>query len=119
MDSTTSSAYFLDGVSSLIASITPFPRFPGYLGRSRLLLYFDSERKTRNRQGRVRRLPCCPGLIHYSPSCREGWSSRRLVLLHPATHPCLVGQILLSEGAFQVTLLAPHHFALDHEQHQR
>src|ERR687894_891626 len=72
MDSTTSSAYFLDGVSSLIASITPFPRFPGYLGRSRLLLYFDSERKTRNRQGRVRRLPCCPGLIHYSAEGREG-----------------------------------------------
>src|ERR687896_2663052 len=72
MDSTTSSAYFLEGVGSLIASITPFPGFPGYLGRSRLLLYFDSERKTRNRQGRVRRLPCCPDLIHYSAEGREG-----------------------------------------------
>ena len=48
------------------------PVSTGYLNRSRLLLYFDSERKTRNRQGRVRRLPCCPSLIHYSAEGREG-----------------------------------------------
>jgi hypothetical protein len=39
--------------------------------------------------------------------------------LHPASHPGLVGLVLLAEGAFQVTLLAPDHLALDHIEHQR
>src|SRR5215211_8507353 len=44
---------------------------------------------------------------------------RKLRLLHPAAHPSLVVQVLLAEGAFQVTLLAFDHLALDHVQHQR
>src|ERR671921_1096699 len=46
-------------------------------------------------------------------------SSRKLSLLHPAAHPPRVGQVLLSEGAFQITLLALDHFALDYVQCQR
>jgi hypothetical protein len=37
---------------------------------------------------------------------REGLSSRKPVLLHPAPHTRLVLQVLLSEGAFQITFLA-------------
>src|SRR5215203_1600382 len=39
--------------------------------------------------------------------------------LRPAAHPRLVGQVLLPEGAFQVTLLALDHLALDQVHHQR
>ena len=46
-------------------------------------------------------------------------SSRKLGLLHPAPHTRLVVQVLLPEGAFQITLLAPDHLTLDHEQRQR
>src|SRR5215210_5614561 len=49
----------------------------------------------------------------------EKSSSRKLSLLHPAAHPPLVCQVLLSEGAFQITLLALDHLALDYVQHQR
>src|SRR5215207_4219401 len=45
--------------------------------------------------------------------------SRKLSLLHPAAHPSLIGQVLLSEGAFQVTLLALDHLTLGYVQHQR
>src|SRR5918998_3096157 len=45
--------------------------------------------------------------------------SRKLSLLHPAAHSPLVGQVLLSEGAFQIPLLALDHLALDYVQHQR
>src|SRR5215211_3981876 len=39
--------------------------------------------------------------------------------LNPAAHASLVVQVLLAEGAFQISLLAPDHFALDHQQHRR
>jgi NAD(P)-dependent dehydrogenase (short-subunit alcohol dehydrogenase family) len=45
--------------------------------------------------------------------------SEKLGLLHPAPHTRLVVQVLLPEGAFQITLLAPDHLTLDHEQRQR
>src|SRR4051812_31135565 len=46
-------------------------------------------------------------------------NSRKFRLLHPAANPALVGQVLLSEGAFQVLLLALDLVALDYVQHQR
>src|SRR5215212_1969956 len=39
--------------------------------------------------------------------------------LQPTPHARLVLQVLLSEGAFQVTLFAPDHFALDDKHHRR
>src|SRR5829696_113514 len=48
--------------------------------------------------------------------CAFSWKLR---LLYPAPNPCLIGQVLLSEGAFQVTFFAPDHFALDHVHHNR
>src|SRR5215216_1365900 len=50
---------------------------------------------------------------------RRLWNSKKLRLLHPAAHPLLVVQVLLAEGAFQVTLLALDHLALDDVHHQR
>ena len=47
------------------------------------------------------------------------FSEDRMAYLQPASHPPLVGQVLLSEGAFQILLLAPDHLALDHYQHHR
>jgi hypothetical protein len=42
------------------------------------------------------------GILRASPFGR----SRKLKLLHPAANPALVGQVLLSKGAFQITFLA-------------
>ena len=38
--------------------------------------------------------------------------------LDPASHPSLVGEVLLPEGALQVALLASDHLALHHHDHQ-
>jgi hypothetical protein len=42
----------------------------------------------------------------YLPLVEKGSSRKLLRLLHPAVHPALVGQVLLAEGAFQITFLA-------------
>src|SRR5215203_5681910 len=67
------------------------------------------------------KMRCYQGYFHASAYKKSG--SRKVAEarepLHPAAHPRLIGQVLLSEGAFQVTLLPLDHLPLNHVPHQR